>query len=303
MNWFLVAIIAPLIWSFLNHADKYLVSKFHSVSGVGGLVTFSSIFSVVLLPFVLFFRPDVLHVSLGDGILLIASGAVFTLAVLFSMFALEKDDASYIVPFWQLTPVFAYVLGFFFLGETLLQHQIMGGAIVILGAVILSFEFKEGIRFNTRPVVFMILSSLCLAISDVIFKGVSFEGDFWSSIFWNQIGMTLFGLVCFVLIRTYRTDFLQIVRSKNKKLLSINIVGEILLVTANVVNYFAMLLAPVSLVLLVNYSFQPLFVFAEGVLLSVFLPHIATERLNKGHITQKILSIAIMGIGIYFVYN
>lgn len=303
MVWFILAATAPLIWSFLNHADKYLVSKFPSISGVGGLITFSSLFPVLFLPVILFFDHTLFTVPSGDRIILALSGVAITLGNFFAMKALEKDDPSYVVPFWQLSPVFAYILGYFFLGEILSRQQILGGIIIIAGAAVLSLEFERDFRPKFRPVLLMTLSSLCFAISDTLFKKIGADTSFISSFFWNQIGVAAFGLAFFLCVRRYREDALRIILTKHKSILGINIATELLLVIANAINYFAMLLAPISLVLLVNYSSQPLFVFTLGLVLSLYFPHILTEKIARGHLAQKLLCIAIMGVGIYMIYN
>ena len=35
MNWLLLAITAPFIWSLLNHLDKYIITKYLKDSGIG----------------------------------------------------------------------------------------------------------------------------------------------------------------------------------------------------------------------------------------------------------------------------
>jgi len=55
MNWFLIALIAPIVWSIVNHIDKYMLSKYLKERGLGALLIFSALSSVIILPFVLYF--------------------------------------------------------------------------------------------------------------------------------------------------------------------------------------------------------------------------------------------------------
>ena len=54
-NWFLLALIAPILWSIVNHIDKYMLSKYLKGRGVGALLIFSALASFVILPFILYF--------------------------------------------------------------------------------------------------------------------------------------------------------------------------------------------------------------------------------------------------------
>ena len=86
------------------------------------------------------------------------------------------------------------------------------------------------------------------------------------------------------------------------KIFSLNVVGEILYIIGNLANNFATLLAPVAVVLVVS-SYQPLFVFIIGIVLTIFLPHISMEKISTKHLLHKIISILIIVIGSYFLYN
>ncbi len=300
MNWILVALVAPLLWSLLNHVDKYLISKYAGHSGVGGLAIFSSLFAVFALPVVYLIDGSVFDVTVSGAFALILSGIFFILGVFLYLHALKKDDASHVVPFLLLTPVCAYILGIFFLDEYIAGDKIFGSLIALVGAVILSLEFDRGIRVKKATTVLMISSCVSLAIGDTIFKFFSIDASFWQSIFWNQVGFVIFGLTL-LLIRSYRKDFISVCKANTKQLVALNLGGEIVQTVATVVNFYAMILAPIALVLLVNYTTQPLFVFIEGLLITKFFPKIAKEHLSKRHVAQKLVSIAIMSAGIYLI--
>jgi hypothetical protein len=66
------------------------------------------------------------------------------------------------------------------------------------------------------------------------------------------------------------------------------------------VTLYATLLAPVALVLVVN-SFQPLFVFALGIVLTLLLPRVAKESLDRRKMLQKGVGIGLMVVGGYLI--
>lgn len=300
MNWFLLSVAAPLFWSVLNHVDKYLVSKYKNEVGVGGLAVTSSIFAVFVVPIVYFIDPAVIHADALTVALLVITGVMLSVAILLYLYALDRDDASHVVPFWFLIPVFAYVLGIVVLGEHIITGKILASVIVLLGAFILSLEFDQGFRIKKHTPLLMIGSSLLLALSDVIFKKYALESSFAVSVFWNQAGMTLFGVFCLIFITKFRRDFIKICKEK-KIIWALNIGGEIVQSFATIINFYAMLIAPVALVLVVNYTFQPLFVFAIGIFMTLFFPHISKEHITKGHIVQKVSALIVMTVGIYLL--
>ena len=47
-------------------------------------------------------------------------------------------------PFFQSVPLFGYVLGYFFLGETLSLRQMAGGALIVVGTLFVSVRLRGG---------------------------------------------------------------------------------------------------------------------------------------------------------------
>lgn len=70
MRWFFIALIGPILYAFANHTDKYLISRYFKNGEVGALIIFSSIFSIIALPIVLFIHPTVFNVSFFQGVVL-----------------------------------------------------------------------------------------------------------------------------------------------------------------------------------------------------------------------------------------
>lgn len=300
MHWILVALVAPLIWSFLNHADKYLISKYSNNAGVAGLAIFSSLFAVFALPVIYIIDSTVFSLPAVSTIAITISGILLAFCVFLYLHALDHDDTSHVVPFWFLTPMFAYVLGIIFLGEYIHGGKVLGSIITLVGALILSLEFDKGVKVKKAVTILMVFSSMSVAGSDTIFKYFVNHASFSQAIFWNQVGFVIFG-VALLSIKKYRSDFRNVLKMKSLQIVSINVIGELGQTIAVVVNTYALLLAPIALVTLVNYTFQPLFVFIIGILITRFFPKIAQEHLTRRHITQKVVSMVIMSIGVYLI--
>lgn len=304
MHWFFIAIISPLLSSIIHHTDKYLLSKFGGGHSVGSLILFSSLFPILVLPFFFLVRKDLFAISGTNAFVLISAGIVSSFSLLFYFYALEEEETTLIAPMFQLTPIFGYFLGIAVLNEVLDSTKILGSLTVILGASILSFEFEEsGLRFKAKPTLLMMVASLLLSVNDVVFKKTTLnDGSYLVSMFWLLIGVVIVGITLFLLVKSYRKGFLTTIQIYGGKIVGINIFNEILQATATFAFNYALLLAPLVLVLLVD-AYQPLFVFIIGLILTKYFSHIATERITFKHLLHKISAIAIVVIGSIFVYS
>ena len=304
-NWFLISLISPIVLSVVNHADKYLLSKHFKGRGIGSIFLFSSLFSIVVLPLIVIFgHVEIFNISILDALCLLFIGMLNPIAFYLYLKALSKEETSVVIPLLQMIPVFGYFLSYPILGEILTTQQLLASLLVILGIVILSIDFDidNKISIKKQVLVLIALSSFFFALHDVLFKAVVInDGSFIISTFWQYSGLTILGILVISVNSVYRNQFLDIFRTKNYKILSVNIGSEVLYILANITNNFATLLAPVALVLVVS-SYQPLFVFIIGILLTIVVPSIGIEKITLKHLVQKLLSIIIIIIGSYFLY-
>ena len=302
MSWFFIALIAPLLYACTNHIDKILLEKYFKEGGVGTLILFSALLSALALPLLFWADPMALSVS-GKNILVLAVVGVLHILVLwFYLLALKDEEASVAIVFYQLVPVLGLVLGYFILDETLTPKQLIAMAIVILGTTIISFEIdvENNFKLRRRTIALMLAASFFWALGSVIFKAVALEENVWRTLFWEHLMLVLAGICIFVFVRSYRTHFLAAIRNNSKAIMSLNVTNEALYISGNVIFSFAYMLAPISLVLLVN-SFQPIFVLAIGIFLTVFFPRVSVEKMHAKHLGQKFIAICITGLGTYLL--
>jgi EamA-like transporter family len=223
------------------------------------------------------------------------------LAAVCYLYALDIDEASFVTPFNQMVPIFAYFLGYFILGETITLAQGLGSFVIVVGALALSFEFgRRGMRFKRNVVALMLGASFLSAINGVIFKLIAVEKGFWVSLFWGFVGQVMAGLTFLVCVPSYRRDFLGLFKQQKVTVVGLIALSKVLVSVSEAVTLFATLLAPVALVLLVN-SFQPLFVFTFGIVLTLFLPRVAKESLGRRKLLQKEAGIGLMLVGGYLI--
>lgn len=302
MSWFFIALIAPFLWAIVNHTDKYLLSRYFKRGGVGALMIFSTLSSLIVLLVAFFMSPDLFHISFSGVSTLIVAGLFYSVGVFFYLVALQDEEATIVVPFFQLIPVFGYFLGYLFLGEGLTGIQIAAGALIIVGAVLLSLDLgKEAEpRFKMKTAIMMAAASFVLALYGVLFKVVALDAGFWVSTFWEHIGLLIFGLFLFAFVASYRKEFVSLFKNNSVGIFSLNMGSEIFSLTGNIVTAYATLLAPVALVFLVS-SYQPFFVLILGVCLTLLFPKVVHESLAPRVLIQKIIAIAIIFVGSFFL--
>jgi len=301
-TWFFLALIAPLLYSFTNHIDKILLEKYFKEGGVGTLILVSSLLSIVAVPLLYLGDPTVLAVD-GKSVLILAGLSLLDIILLwFYLLALRDDESSVVIVFYQLVPVLGVVFGYLILGEAITRMQGMAMAIVILGTTIISVEIdsENHVKPRWKTVVFMSIACTCWAIELVIFKTVALEENVVRSLFWKHVMLVLLGIVIFVAVPKYRERFLTAARSKSRAILSLIVLNEVLYILGTVAIAFAAMQAPVGLVLLTE-TYQAIFVFAIGVLLTKYFPKVSVENIDAKHLWQKFLAICVTGLGTYLL--
>ena len=226
-NWFLIALIAPILWSIVNHIDKHLLSRYFEGKGVGAIMLFSSLFSVFILPIIAFFHhAEIFSLPFFDLISLLFVGVLSAGAFYFYLKAMDIEEASIVVPLLQLVPIFGYFLSFLILGENLTIQQIMYSLLIIAGIAILSVEIdiENNFVFRKKVIYLVTLSSFLFALHDVLFKKIAVQDTFWVSAFWQYAGLTIFGILTFFLSKNFREEFLKMLKGHNLNVLSLNVV-------------------------------------------------------------------------------
>jgi drug/metabolite transporter (DMT)-like permease len=301
MSWLFIAVWAPFLVACANHNDKFLLSRYVKGKNIGAILVFSSLFSGVAIPIVLLVQPDVYEVRLVQGTALVATGMLSVCAAACYLYALDIDEASFVTPFYQSVPIFAYFLSYFILGETITLAQELGSSVIILGALALSLEFgRRRIRFKRNVVALMLAASFLSAINGVIFKLIAVDKGFWVSLFWGFLGQVAAGLTFMACVPSYRRDFLRLFKQGKVAAVGLIALSRALFSASEAVTLYASLLAPVALVLVVN-SFQPLFVFMLGIVLTLLLPRVGKESLDRKKMLQKGAGIGLMLLGGYLI--
>ena len=294
-QWIIVVIIGHLFNAAAFIIDKYLLSKaipkpklysFY-IGMLGGLAVFLIPFGVKILSLSLIF-------------LSLASGALFVLALYFFFSALKISEASRIPALvGSLSPIIIFILSYVFLGERLANNELYGFILLLLGGVLISVE-KSKTRggYAFRGLFKSLIAALFFASSFVIARYIFVNSDFISGFVWTRFGgvlMALFYLCSASFRRSLRTP-----RSQKRSTPFVLFAGQGLGALGFVAINYGISLKSVTLVNALQ-SVQYIFLFAAILLLSLFYPRIIRERISKGIIVQKLISLFLIGLGIFYL--
>ncbi len=300
MSWLVFAFSGPVLWAISVHLDKYLVDRYFRDSSVAVLLVFTALIGLVLLPFIATYRPEALDLPLRAVAVMTLSGLLYMGAMYFYLQALQSEEASVVAPFFQTSPLFAYALAYMVLGETLSKQQLLGGGLIIGGALLLSLRGGAHKKvFKGRLVARMLACALALAISSLIFKAFAVQGEFWPTTFWMFVGEAIFG-AGLLSVPAYRRQFATLLRTHTVPVLSVNGANELINLGGGLGARYALTFAPLSLVQAIG-STTTLFVFLFGTLLTLLTPQLAREDLSIRNLLKKAVSVLLIGGGVVLV--
>jgi drug/metabolite transporter (DMT)-like permease len=298
MTWLLLAFCGPILWAASTHIDKYLVERFFKDSGVGALLIFTALIGLFGLPFIAAFV-DVFAIGATGIAVTTLSGLLYLTAMYFYLRALQQEEATVIAPLFQTSTLFTYAIAYIVLHERLTGTRLLGGLLIVASAAAISYEPGHRHRFKLGIVAPILACTATLAASSVIFKFFAIKDAFWAVTFWNFAGEALFGAVMLAIPRV-RRDFLGMFTKSPGAVIGINAANELINLGGGLAARYASLLGPVSLVQAIGGT-TSFFVFAFGVILSLFFPKLGRENLSRESLAQKGVAVILIVAGVILI--
>lgn len=217
------------------------------------------------------------------------------------LYAMKKEDISRIMPLASTAPIFVAVMAAVFLGESLKHTQWLAIAVVVSGAILISFKRGEdgSARFHASSFFLVIGSSVLFAASDVFNK---YTLDFIS--YWNSSSLSfLFTSLAFIAMCLRRDVLRQIAGIARPWHTSAGIVlNELAAMFSLVLGFWAIQNGPVSLASTI-FNSKPLFVFIYAMLLARFMPGFLLEfRAGRRDVLVKIIATLMIVGGIALIF-
>ena len=290
----------PILWSISNHIDKYLYDRYYRDSLPGTLMLLTAGIGACIAFVIGIFHPAVFALPARSIVLLLLAG-VLNFAYIFPyIYALMQDEASRVVPLFQIAPIVSYVLGWVLLHEQLTTKQLVAGAVIVIAAIAINLDLDDKFRFKKSVFWLMVLAAALFATEGFLFKYGTTDHSFWTGAFYQYVGLALTGLVVAIVSRKFRENFWLVFRANKQIILTVSLLNEALAIGAFMLYNYAVLLAPLALVALVSNT-QPFFVIAFGIILTRFFPKLGKESIAKRHIAQKVLCTTVIFAGTYLL--
>jgi drug/metabolite transporter (DMT)-like permease len=297
--WILLALASTAIAALVNTFDSHFLSRrmpgLRSYLLIIGLFTILVSFVLLLIfPFPRDTAPSIYAMATACAALRV--GAVMTL-----MYAMKKEDVSRIMPLEATAPIFVAIMASVFLGESLRAVQLAAIAIVVLGAVLISFKRSDGgsSRFHAASFSLLMCSSLLYAASDVINK---YTLDYIS--YWNSASLNFLLTSVFFVIICLRRDVIRQIKNVTKPwrtsfLVILNQSGAIV---STIIACWVIQNGPVSLASTI-FNAKPFFVFIYAMLLARLAPgFLVRDKANRRDTVMKISATLMIVGGIALIF-
>lgn len=303
MNWLSISIVAYLLIALQVILDKFLLSS-KKISHPAIYAFYSGVMSL----FALAFFPFGFHsVSAVQGIFSVISGIVFIYGMLMLFFAINKSEASRVTPVvGAIIPVVTYFLSVFLLKEHLSAYQILGAVILIAGGIVISFNipFRKDKKFFSG-LFHSVIAGILLAGAFTLFKDFYDRDSFINVFIWTRFGLVA-GAASLLMLPSWRKAILSSLykfkkpEKEHKKSGAIFILNKSLGGAGSILINYAISLGSVTLVNALV-SLEYVFILLLGIGFSHWIPEIFQEKKDVKNLSQKMLAIAIITLGIILI--
>ncbi|MHA1349703.1 MAG: EamA family transporter, partial [Promethearchaeota archaeon] len=228
---YILTLDALFTWGMASLVYKFSLRKIESKPGVLFRLIFVScstfIFALIFGTFS--FLPLLSSQNLVSYIIAcLISGLSVTIGDLLYFASLKKIDASRAFPLTQLSLIFVYPFAFIIFGEELKLSILLGGALIILSAFVLSTKDKKKINENGSEKISQssekMVIGVLLAIGSAILWGLSIVAFNQARIISSDVFVTnfiriFFGAIFFIVLGIFQKEYYAGFYKKNRKII------------------------------------------------------------------------------------
>jgi drug/metabolite transporter (DMT)-like permease len=292
MEWMFLALIGSAFLAAVNTIDKTILHGYiRNASAFTLLIGIAQITVGVVVTLATVRHVEYSLAATGWALLF---GALWGMAAVFLLRTLHKQEVTRVIPVFQIYPVFAALMAFVFLGETLTSLQWASVFIVVTGGALLSVRRDTVNRhlFLHRSFFALVLASMIAGGGHVTGK-LALEGLPILAVH----GVRNLALGCVLVVASMRPEAFAEVKdlvragSRGLKIMAVN---ELVVVNvALLLILWALSLGPVALVTTITAS-SSFFVFLYSTLLTLKFRNLLGERVSMGTMTVKFISIGLI---------
>jgi len=294
ISWLLVIVLAYLFFALSGFGDKLILQgppKPISYTFWAGIL---NILAIVIIPFAGLEFPGI---NLFFWIALDA--IVFALGLYFGFSAVENFEVSKVAAtIGAVQPIFIFFISWGFWGYQALSFtNFIAFLLLFFGSVLISFDKKP--ELTTKYLKLTLLASLMYSLDYVLLKYIFENFTFVQGFIWRSV---LIALVVSVLLlkKSNRKEIFKKKNISNKKLEKTFFATQTAGGIANILQSFAISLAPVAFLPIVNSlrGLQYIFLFIITSFFTFFFPKILKEKMSQKIVLRKLVSIFLIVFGL-----
>ncbi|HYF97398.1 MAG TPA: EamA family transporter [Coxiellaceae bacterium] len=286
-------LLAATCWASVNIIDKYTLSNLVKsplipifILSLVGLI--SGIFILALNNF-----PTMAPVDL---ILALVAGALYLVVMFFYYQAVKQEEISRVIPLYYLSPVFVLLGSWLFLSESVTKIELIAILLLVFGAIFISIKPGKNLVHN-KAALYMLLASIVYAGNQIVTKFLLNSNQFWTVFAYGRIGLLITLAPILYLKRREIKESFQNLSYPPIAIMSFNQVlnvSGIFLITIALTKAYAGLVNGLA-------SVQPLLVLVISTLLSIFLPNIIKENIERKELGRKLLALVAILAGTFLI--
>lgn len=305
MSWLLLVLFATFLDAIRIFIDNFVSDTFFKGRLAASQKYFAApadlIAAVILLAITGF---SFGQTELPIFLLIIFSGAIYTIGGIPYYRALEIEESTNIGIFVQLAPVLYLVLGWLFLGESFSLYQLIAIPVILLAPLIIVFSTRKRSRkIKIRAIFYAFLYILFAVIGNLIFVKVnsleSNQLNFISEIAFFYIGMGISNFIIVLLRPKWRKRFVAVTKQHKLKLLAPLSLNFVISVIKNMAYRAGLIIAPtVAVASAASDSAEPIVIFFLGILLTLIWPKFGRENLSRKTVIVHLIATILVVVGI-----
>lgn len=258
MTWLFLAMIPPFLWAVETLIDQYMARKYFPGESILALTTGSILYALILPILGMVFHEHIM-VKPIEAFLLIGLGVLTILSFMPYIKAIEKEDSSMAVPLYELSPAFVFFLGWVFFDERISQAQYGGVLLTLLGAVLVSFDFKtKRLRMNT--VILMLLATFLWAVVTILKRASLFEVDWFAASYWMAYGYFFIFASLMIFSKKKRAFMIDLAQREKWAPFAWSFAEEVMFFSSMLIYMKALSLVPATGLLNTVMAIKPVFV-------------------------------------------
>ncbi len=298
MEWFVFALLAPILWAGCNVIDKILLTK--RFKDPFTYQAWTAIFSGVSATLLIIFLP----VSFGypEFLLGIIVGIINAFSLLLYNKVMLAEEASRVIPLTYIDALFIIPMSYVFFGEVLASEKYFGIFFILAGAMLISYKIGKKRRFVSPSVVKSVLIIATIwAFLSVLQKYTLEFIDLISLVVWIFLGLSM-GALPSLFFPKIKKDFFIMIKKIDRFVWILTIIIFIFAYGASFSLQTALSLSTPSLVVGVA-TIQPFVLFVYTTILTRLVPKYIQEEIDKKTIFLKLIAICLIFLGVWLSVN